>query len=156
METDHLIADIARTTGLRLDKADPILAAAVINEALLDQALVKLDRQVKIQADRVTAASTQAVLDAKKEAEVLLTEAGEWIEARIKAAGEAAAGTVLAELRQERHAVQKAERAAIRAAWIMAAIGLVILSGIGGVALGSLCSAGYEIHPSSSCWWRAP
>jgi hypothetical protein len=113
MEADQLIADIARTTGLRLDKADPILvpaiieprvtgnraetaegqlmgwrcpcialhrfwilAAAVINEVLLDQALVKLDRQVKVQADRVTAASTQAVLDAKKEAGALLTEAG--------------------------------------------------------------------------------
>ena len=73
MEADQLITEIARTTGLRLDKADPILAAAVINEALLDRALVKLDRQVKIQADRVTAASTQAVLDAKKEAELLLT-----------------------------------------------------------------------------------
>ena len=72
MEADQLIADIARTTGLRLDKADPILAAAVINEVLLDQALVKLDRQVKVQADRVTAASTQAVLDAKKEAGALL------------------------------------------------------------------------------------
>jgi hypothetical protein len=71
MEADQLIAEIARTTGLRLDKADPILAAAVINEMLLDRALVKLDRQVKIQADRVTAASTQAVLDAKRGAELL-------------------------------------------------------------------------------------
>ena len=82
MEADQLIAEIARTTGLRLDKADPILAAAAINEILLDRALVKLDRQVKVQADRVTAASTQAVLDAKREAEALLTEAGEWIEGK--------------------------------------------------------------------------
>ena len=87
MEVDQLIAAISRTTGLRLDKSDPILAAAAINDALLDQALVKLDRQVKVQADRVTAASTQAVLDAKKEAEALFTEGGEWFVARIKAAG---------------------------------------------------------------------
>ena len=138
MEADQLIADIARTTGLRLDKADPILAAAVINEVLLDQALVKLDRQVKVQADRVTAASTQAVLDAKKEAAVLLTEAGEWIEARIKAAGEAAAGTGLEELRQARQVGQDTKRAVIRATWILAVVGLVVLSGIGGAALAAL------------------
>jgi hypothetical protein len=138
MEADQLLADIARTTGLRLDKADPILAAAVINDVLLDRALVKLDRQVKLQADRVTAASTQAVLDAKQEAEVLLTEAGAWIEARLRAAGETAAEMVLAELRQERQAAQTARRGCVRAAWAMAAIGLVVLSGLGGLALASL------------------
>jgi len=135
MEADQLIADIARTTGLRLDKADPILAAAVINEVLLDRALVKLDRQVKAQADRVTVASTQAVLDAKKEAELLLTEAGEWIEGRIKAAGEAAAALVLAELRQEAQAAQQARRGMIRAVWAMVVTALAVLSGLGGIVL---------------------
>lgn len=138
MEADQLIADIARTTGLRLDKADPILAAAVINEVLLDRALVKLDRQVKVQADRVTAASTQAVVDAKKEAEALLTEAGEWIEARIKAAGETAAGMVLAELRQETQKAETARRTIVRAGWAMAIVGLVLLSGLTGVVFAGL------------------
>lgn len=138
MEADQLIADIARTTGLRLDKADPILAAAVINEVLLDRALVKLDRQVKVQADRVTAASTQAVVDAKKEAEALLTEAGEWIEARIKAASETAAGMVLTELRQETQAAERVRRTVVRAAWGMAIIGLVLLSGLAGAVLAGL------------------
>src|SRR4029077_308498 len=99
MDADQLVAEIARQTGVRLSTADPILAAAVINELLLDKALAKLDRQVQVQADRVTAASTQAVADAKEEAEALLTEAGAWLEARIKTAGEAAAGMALAELR---------------------------------------------------------
>ena len=138
MEADQLIADIARTTGLRLDKADPILAAAVINEVLLDRALVKLDRQVKVQADRVTAAATQAGEDAKREAEALLTEAGEWIQARIKAAGETAAGMVLAELRQEMQAAERTRRTMVRAAWAMAIIGLVLLSGLAGVILAGL------------------
>jgi hypothetical protein len=74
MDAEQLVAEIARKTGIRLSTADPILAAAVINELLLDKALAKLDRQVQVQADRVTAASTQAVADAKKEAEALLTE----------------------------------------------------------------------------------
>ena len=138
MEADQLIADIARTTGLRLDKADPILAAAVINEVLLDRALVKLDRQVKIQADRVTAASTQAVLDAKKEAELLLTDAGGWIDGRMKAASEAAAALLMVELRRETLAAQRAWRAMVRAAWLMVVICLAALSGAGGVVLASL------------------
>jgi hypothetical protein len=138
MEADQLIADIARETGLRLDKTDPILAAAVINQVLLDRALVKLDRQVTVQADRVTAASTQALVDGKKEAEALLTDAGAWVEARIKAAGETAAGMVLAELRQETQKVEVARRAIVRAVWAMAIMGLAALSGVGGMVLAGL------------------
>jgi hypothetical protein len=135
MDRDQLIAEIARETGVRLGPTDPLLAAAVLNEILLDQALTKLDRQVKAQADRVTAASTQAVVDAKKAAEALLTEAGEWAEARIKAAGEAAAAMVLADLRQATAKAERARQVAVRAAWATAIFGLVTLSGLGGMAL---------------------
>jgi hypothetical protein len=138
MDAKDLIAAIARETGVRLNAADPILAVAVINELMLDQALAKLDRQVKVQADRVTAASTQAVVDAKKEAEALLTEAGEWIEARITAAGETAAKMVLAELRRETESARKASRSAILAAWVAAMAGLIVLCGLGGMALAGL------------------
>jgi CHASE3 domain sensor protein len=138
MDADQLVAEIARQTGVRLSTADPILAAAVINELLLDKALAKLDRQVQVQADRVTAASTQAVADAKKEAEALLTEAGAWLEARIKTAGEAAAGMALAELRRETEKVEKSKRTIIRGAWAMAVVGLVVLCGLGGMALAAL------------------
>jgi hypothetical protein len=138
MEADQLIAEVARTTGVRLDKSDPILAAAVVHEMLLNEALVKLDRQVKIQADRVTAASTQAVLDAKKEAEILLTDAGAWVDGRMKAAGEAAATFVLGELRQEMQAAQQTRRTLVRTGWVMAVIFLVALSGAGGMALAGL------------------
>jgi len=138
MKADQLIAEVARTTGVRLDKSDPILAAAVVHEALLNEALVKLDRQVTIQADRVTAASTQAVVDAKREAELLLTDSGTWIDGRMKAAGEAAAALVLTELRQETQAVQRARRTTVRLAWLMAIICLAALSGAGGIVLASL------------------
>lgn len=138
MEANQLIGEVARTTGVRLDKSDPILAAAVVHEALLNEVLVKLDLQVKIQADRVTAASTQAVVDAKKEAELLLTDTGGWIDERMKAAGEAAAALMLAELRQEIQAAQKARRAMVRAAWFLSVICSAALSGAGGIALASL------------------
>ena len=138
MHLDQLIAEVARTTGVRLDRSDPLLAAAVVHEALLNEVLLKLDRQVTVQADRVTAASTQAVADAKKEAETLLTDAGEWLDARMKAAGEAAARLVLVELRQEIEAARKARRAMVRAAWVLVTVYLAGLSGAGGIALANL------------------
>ena len=138
MEVNQLIAEIARTTGSRLDRSDPILAVAAINEVLLDQALVKLDKQVKVQADRVTAASTQAVLDAKKEAEALLTDAAEWIDARMKAAGAAVAEQVVTDIQHELQTVRQARRSMFRLAWVMMVVGLVALSGAGGIALAAL------------------
>jgi hypothetical protein len=138
MEPDQLIADIARTTGLQLDKADPILAAAVINEVLLDRALVKLDRQVKVQADRVTAASTQAVLDAKKEAELLLTDAGEWIEGRIKAAGESVAASLLGQVSHELQKTRRLQRSCLHAAWFATVVCLIGLSCLAGAFLATI------------------
>ena len=138
MNVEQLVAEVARETGVKLSAADPVLAAATINEILLDKALAKLDRQMKAQVDRVTVASNQAVLDAKKEAEALLSEAGVWIEARIKAAGEAAAASVLTNLRQETQKAEQAKRITVRLAWATALIALVVLSGVGGMALAGL------------------
>ncbi len=135
MERDQLIAAIARETGVKLSSADPILAAIAINEVLLDQALAKLDRQVKAQADRVTAASTQMLADAKAAAELIVSEAGEWAETRIKQAGEAAAASVLFTLKQEAGQAQRASRNATRAAWAAGLICLFTLCGVGGMLL---------------------
>lgn len=138
MDREQLIAEIARETGIRLGPTDPILAAAAINEILLDKALAKFDRQVKAQADRMIAASAQTLVDAKKEAELLLTEGGEWAEGRIKEAVEAAAAMVLADLRQETAKAERASRVAVRAAWAITIVGLVTLSWWVGMALAGL------------------
>lgn len=135
MNREQLIAEITRETGIKLSAADPVLAAAAINEALLNQALAKLDRQMKTQIDRATVASDRSVMDAKREAEALLSNAGDWIEKRIKEAGEEAAEAVLASLRQETAKAERASRVTIRVAWTTAIIGLAILSGLGGMAL---------------------
>jgi hypothetical protein len=138
MNVEQLIAELARETGVRLSTADPILSGVAINEILLDRALVKLDQQVKVQADRVTAASTQAVVDAKREAEALLTDAGEWSEARLKAAAETAAGMMVAHLRLEMQKMAAAKRIVAGAVWVMAILGLVILSGLTGMVLAGI------------------
>ena len=47
MERDRLIAEITRETGIQLDRADPLLAAATINRVLLDEALAELKGAVR-------------------------------------------------------------------------------------------------------------
>ena len=138
MDRDQIIAAVARETGVKLSLADPILAAVAINEVLLDQALAKLDRQVKQQADRVTAASTQIIADAKAAAELIVAEAGAWAETRIKTAGEAAAASVLFTLKQETAKAEQAGRIASRAIWIVAVIAAVALSGMAGMMLATI------------------
>ena len=56
MDREQLIAAVSRATGVRLDPADPVLAAATINEVLLHLALAEFDRQTKMQTDRMVAA----------------------------------------------------------------------------------------------------
>ena len=138
MDAEQLVAEIARTTGLRITTSDPILAAAVINEILLDKALAKLDRQVKIQADRVTLASTASVEAAKKQADLIVTKAGEWAVAQIKAGAAEAAALVIADIRQETSKVERASRVAVRSAWATAFCALVVAAGLAGIILSRL------------------
>jgi hypothetical protein len=77
-------------------------------------------------------------LDAKKEAELLLTDAVEWIDERMRAAAEAAAAIMLIELREEKHAAQKSRRALIHAAWLVSGICLAAVSSLGGFVLATL------------------
>jgi hypothetical protein len=138
MDRDQIIAAVARETGVKLSSADPILAAVAINEVLLDQSLAKLDRQMKQQADRVTAASSQIIADAKAAAELIVNEAGEWAETRIKNAGETAAASVLLALKQETAKAERASRTATRAVWFAGVLAAVALSGVAGMLLAAI------------------
>jgi hypothetical protein len=65
MERDRLIAEIAKETGIRIDPADPLLAAATINRILLDEALAELQRAVRTSGNEVSAACLQQIEAAK-------------------------------------------------------------------------------------------
>jgi hypothetical protein len=139
MNVEQLAAQVARQTGIRLSVADPIFSVAAIHETLFNDAIVKMDRAMKAEADRITAASTQAVLDAKREAELLITEGGAWAERRIKEAGQEAGAMMLANLRQELGEAKRAGRFATRTAWVAGVGCMMILSGLGGMALATIC-----------------
>ncbi len=138
MDRDQIIAAVSRETGIKLSSADPVLAVVAINDVLLDAALAKLDRQVKAQADRVTAASTASVEAAKKSAEAIVTKSGEWAAEQIKTAAREAAALVIADIRQETVKVQRASRVAVRAAWATAFCALLVISGLTGIVLSRL------------------
>ena len=129
------LRDSLRREGLYVAEGDPVLELAAICEVALADTLKVIERVTKQQADRVTAASTQAVVDARKEAELLINEAGDWIENRIKAAGEAAAASVITSVRQETERAERAMRVSVRAAWAIGFFGLMLLSGVAGMAL---------------------
>src|SRR6516164_3060624 len=103
MERDRLIAEIARETGISLDRADPLLAAATINRILLDEARTELQRAVRTSGDQVSAACLQQIEAAK--------------------AAAAASNAVIERIREETAKAQRAGRVALLAAWAAAGIG---------------------------------
>jgi hypothetical protein len=127
-----------RKEGLYVAEGDPVLELVGICEVALADTVKTIERVTKQQADRVTAASAQIVTDAKVAAELIVNEAGEWAETRIKNAGEAAAASVLSTLRQEASRIERSSRMAVRAAWIAAIICLLTVCGLGGIGLAML------------------
>ena len=89
----------------------------------------------KAAADQVTAASAQHLAAAKRQAELLITDGGEAVAERLKAAGEAVAASMMMQLRQETARAEKASRVAIRAAWTTAALTAIALSGLAGTCI---------------------
>lgn len=138
MDKARLIADVHRETGIVLDEADPILAAAVINERLLDASMTELRKLVKGSADQLAAVGVQNEASAKRVASDIINNAADWLGTRFKDAAQEATAGMLAELRQETAKAEAASRSAVRAAWVSGAIGAITLSAIAGFGIAGL------------------
>ena len=138
MERDRLIAEITRETGIQLDRADPLLAAATINRVLLDEALAELQRALRTSGDRVAAACVQQIEVSKTAAAALITDAGTWSAQQLREAAAEASGAVIARLRDETTNAQRASQTALRAAWAAAGIGGLALAAIAGFWLATI------------------
>ena len=123
MERDRLIAEIAKETGIRLDRVDPLLAAATINRILLDEALAELQRAVRTSGDQVSASCVQQIETAKAAAAALITDAGVWSAERLREAAAEASNAVIERVREETAKARRAGRVALCAAWAAAGIG---------------------------------
>jgi len=138
MDRDRLIAEIARETGIRLDPADPVLAAATINRILLDEARADLQRSLRTSADQVSAASLQQIEAAKTMAAALITDAGTWSAERLREAAAEASNGVIERLQRETAKAQLAGHMAVRAACAAAGIGALALAAIAGFLLATI------------------
>ena len=138
MERDRLIAEIAKETGIRLDSADPLLAAATTNRILLDEALAELQRAVRSSRDQVSAACLQQIEAAKTAAATLITDAGGWSAERLRDAAAEASNAVIERLREETAKAQRAGQIALRAAWATAIIGGLAVAAAAGFWLATI------------------
>jgi len=127
-----------RKAGLYVAEGDPVLELAVICEVSLADTVKVIERVTTQQADRVTLASTASVEAAKKQAELIVTKAGEWTATQIKTAATEAAALVIADIRAEAAGVRVASRVAVRAAWATAFCALVVVAGLAGIVLSRL------------------
>ncbi len=124
-----------RKAGLYVAEGDPVLELAAICEVSLADTVKVIERVTTQQADRVTLASTASVEAAKKQAELIVTKAGEWAATQIKTAATEAAALVIADIRAEAAGVRVASRVAVRAAWATAFCALVVVAGLAGIVL---------------------
>ena len=138
MERDRLIAKVAKETGVSLDRADPLLAAATINRILLDEALAELQRALRTSGDRVAAACVQQIEVSKTAAAALITDAGVWSAERLREAAAEASNAVIERLREETAKAQRAGRIALRAAWAAAGIGGIAVAATAGFWLATI------------------
>ncbi len=127
-----------RKAGLYVAEGDPVLELAAICEVSLADTVKVIERVTTQQADRVTLASTASVEAAKKQAELIVTKAGEWAATQIKTAATEAAALVIADIRAEAAGVRVASRVAVRAAWATAFCALVVVAGLAGIVLSRL------------------
>jgi hypothetical protein len=127
-----------RKAGLYVAEGDPVLELAAICEVSLADTVKVIERVTTQQADRVTLASTASVEAAKKQAELIVTKAGEWAATQIKTAASEAAALVIADIRAEAAGVRVASRVAVRAAWATAFCALVVVAGLAGIVLSRL------------------
>lgn len=141
MDQKQIIAQVQRETGMKISTADPVLAVAAMNEVIFDQALEKLDRNMKGQADRIVINSAETLKSAEKVAEKLINDAGDWFETRLKAAAETAAERVIGDIRVERERAERASHIAVRAAWASAAVSGVLVLLVAGYLVAAVVAA---------------
>ena len=138
MEPDQVIAAVRKETGIKLNAADPVLAAAAINGVLLDAALTKLGHSIEAALGKFAALNSQNEAAAKRAASEVINSAADWLGTRFKETAQEATAEMLVEMRQETARAEKASRIAVRAAYASGIIGAGALSAILGFGLAGL------------------
>lgn len=128
MDADQLIAEVARTHGVRLGRDDAILIAATINRLTLEEALTEIRKAVQESQDQIAAGTVQQVEAAKATAARIITEAAGYAAERLRAAGDEAAQLVVEATRRQMAEAEAARRAFVRAVCLTGAA--VVIAGV--------------------------
>lgn len=90
IDLDEIRKAVAIKHGILLDKNDPVLVTAMLNEALLEQYVQTLDEQNRVHQEVISNAMRQAVERSKEIAGVIITQSAEYVSDQINNAVNAA------------------------------------------------------------------
>lgn len=138
MDADQLIAEVARTHGVRLGRDDAILIAATINRLTLNEALVEIRKAVQDSQDQIAAGTVQQVEAAKATAARIITEAAGYAAERLRTAGDEAAQLVVEAARRHLAEAETARRSVVRTAYVTGAAIVIVGAALGGFLAASL------------------
>ena len=138
MDADRIIAEVARTHGVRLGRDDAILIAATINRLTLDEALAAICQAVQESQDQIAAGTAQQIEQAKLTAGRIITDAAVYSAERLRAAGEEAAQQVLDAAARQVAKAEAARRSSLQAAYAAGGLLLVGLAVAGGLLAAGL------------------
>lgn len=132
------LREALRKQGIYVHESDPVLETAAICEVVLAEALRTVEGVTKAATDRMSAAATQNVEEAKKAAAALVNKSTEWVTERFKETANTVTASMLAELRQETARAEAASRLAIKMAWVAGFAALLTAAGLGGFLLAAV------------------
>lgn len=138
MDADRIIAEVARTHGVRLGRDDAILIAATINRLTLDEALAAIRQAVQDSQDQIAAGTAQQIEQAKLTAGKIITEAAVYSAERLRAAGDEAAQLLVEAMRRQLAEIEATHRVTARAVYVT---GAAVVIGV--AAVGGLLAAGF-------------
>jgi len=133
MDKEQLQAELSRIHGCRLGEDDPILMMGTIYQLCLAEGVAEIRKAVDAAQDQISAGQAQQIATAKETAGKIITDAAVYAADRLRAAGDEAAGIVIAAAREQMAKAETARRAVTAAAYLAC----------GAVALGLAAGAGF-------------
>lgn len=132
------LREALRKQGIYVHESDPVLDMAAICDAAMADMLVAIEGVVKAAADRTSAAAAQTVEASKQTGETVISQGAIFLVEQFREVVREAGADLLAQVRQEIARAERASRTAVRIAWMIGGLGMLVLAGMGGFLLAGL------------------
>lgn len=132
MDTDDIIAEVAKRQRIVLAKTDPVMVMATIAELQIEDGRKQLAKVVTEALDQTSASTEQQVETARKVGEAIITSSAQWAGGEIRRAGQDAAERMRTELEYLEARMRRMERMAVYAAVVSVfAVALLVGAAVG-------------------------